>query len=174
MTSEKWGMTMSKVKPNIAEEVKMIPWWAMGLAVALFVGVQVLMHVVLFPREPHPPPLALRIVFGFMPGVALAFLVLLVGYVNRDARRRGMNVTLWTVLVIFVPYAIGFIIYFLTRQPLRIICPKCGAMGEAVFNFCPKCKFNLHPACPQCHHAVQVGDVYCPHCARELAGLTSR
>jgi hypothetical protein len=164
-------MTMSDVKPNIGDETKLIPWWATSLAVVVFVGIQVLMHRVLFRLEPHPAPLAWRVFIGFMAGAAVAFLVLLIGYVNRDARRRGMNVALWTVLVIFVPDAIGFIIYFLLRQPLRIPCPKCGAVGDPAFNFCPKCKFNLHPACPQCHHAVQVGDVYCPHCAGELAGV---
>ena len=166
---------MTEVKPNIVEEVKVIPWWAIGLAVLLFAGVQVLMHVVLFRLDQHPAPLAWRIFIGFMAGAAFAFFVLLVGYVNRDARRRGMNVALSTVLVIFVPYAIGFIIYFLMRQPLRIACPKCAAMADPAFNFCPKCKFNLHPACPQCHHPVQVGDVYCPYCAMALlAAATSR
>jgi RNA polymerase subunit RPABC4/transcription elongation factor Spt4 len=164
---------MIEVKPNIVEEVKVIPWWATGLAVLLFAGVQVLMHVVLFPRDPHAPPIALRIFIGFMAGAALAFFVLLVGYVNRDARRRGMNVALWTVTVIFVPYAIGLIIYFLMRQPLRIACPKCGAVADPAFNFCPKCKYNLHPTCPECHRAVQVGDLFCPFCAKELAGATS-
>jgi RNA polymerase subunit RPABC4/transcription elongation factor Spt4 len=165
---------MIEVKPNIAEEVKVLPWWAIGLAVLIFAGIQVLMHVVLFPREPNAPPIALRIVIGFLAGAGLAFFVLLVGYVNRDARRRGMNVALWTVLVIFVPYAIGLIIYFLMRHPLRMACPKCGAMADSAFNFCPRCKFNLHPACPECHRAVQVGDLFCPFCAKELAGATSR
>jgi len=165
---------MSEAKPNITEEARLVPWWATGLAVALFAGFQLLMHVVLFPRDPHAPPLALRIFFGFLGGAGLAFFVLLVGYVNRDARRRGMNTALWTVLVIFVPYAIGFIIYFLMRQPLKIECPKCGAVADPTFNFCPMCKFNLHPACPECHRAVQAGDLYCPFCAKELAGVTSR
>jgi len=167
-------MTMPEAKPNISEEARLIPWWAIGLAVALFVALQVLMHVVLFPRESHPPPLALRIFFSFLAGVGLAFFVLLVGYVNRDARRRGMNVAMWTVLVIFVPYAIGLIIYFLMRQPLRTTCPKCGALADPGFNFCPKCKFKLHPACPECHRPVQVGDLYCPFCAKELADVASR
>jgi len=165
---------MSEVKPNITDEAKLIPWWAISLAVLLFAGIQVLMHAVLFRLDPHPAPLALRIFIGFTAGAALAFFVLLVGYVNRDARGRRMNVALRTVLVIFVPNAIGFIIYFLMRQPLRIVCPKCGAVADPAFNFCPKCKFNLHPACPQCHHPVQVGDIYCPYCAKELAGATSR
>jgi len=165
---------MIEERPNIVEEVKVIPWWAVGLAIALFAGSQFLMHLVLFRHDPHPAPLAWRIFIGFVAGVALAFFVLLVGYVNRDARRRGMNVTLWTLLVIFVPDAIGFIIYFLLRQPLRIPCPKCGAVADPAFNFCPRCKFNLHFACPECHRAVQAGDLYCPFCAKELAGLTFR
>jgi hypothetical protein len=165
---------MIEVKPNIVEEVKVIPWWATSLAIALFAGFQVLMHVVLFPRDPHAPPLALRVFIGLIGGTVLAFFVLLVGYVNRDARRRGMNVTLWTVLVLFVPNAIGFIIYFLLRHPLRITCPKCGVVADPAFNFCPKCKFNLHPACPQCHHPVQVGDIYCPYCAQALAGAITQ
>ena len=162
---------MSEVKPNITDEAKLIPWWAISLAVLLFAGIQVLMHAVLFRLDPHPAPLALRIFIGFTAGAALAFFVLLVGYVNRDARRREMNVALWTVLVVLVPYAIGFVIFFLMRQPLRSTCPKCGAAADPVFNFCPKCKFNLHRTCPQCHRAVRVGDLYCPFCARELAGL---
>jgi len=166
-------MTMAEVKPNIAEEVKVIPWWAFGLAVASFAGLQLLMHAVLFPRDQHAPPLAWRIFIGLMAGAVLAFWVLLVGYVNRDAKRRGMNVTLWTLLVIFVPDAIGFIIYFLLRQPLRIPCPKCGAVADPAFNFCPRCKFNLHLACPECHRAVQAGDLFCPFCAKDLAGVTS-
>jgi hypothetical protein len=165
---------MIEVKPNITDEAKLIPWWAISLAVLLFAGIQVLMHAVLFRLDPHPTPLAWRIFIGFTAGAALAFFVLLVGYVNRDARRRGMNVPLWTVLVIFVPYAIGFVIYFLLRQPLRSTCPKCGAVADPAFNFCPKCKFNLHPTCPECHRAVRAGDLYCPICARELAGETSR
>jgi hypothetical protein len=165
---------MSEENPNLAFEVKLIPWWAIGLAVAVFAGLQVLMHAVLFPGEPHPTPLAWRIFISIMAGAVLAFWVLLIGYVNRDAKRRGMNVALWTVLVIFVPDAIGFIIYFLMRQPLKITCPRCGAETDPAFNFCPKCKFNLHPTCPQCHHAVQAGDIFCPYCARELAGEFSR
>jgi hypothetical protein len=48
---------MIEVKPNITDEAKLIPWWAIGLAVLLFAGIQVLMHVVLFRLDPHPAPL---------------------------------------------------------------------------------------------------------------------
>jgi predicted amidophosphoribosyltransferase len=94
-----------------------------------------------------------------------------------------MSVALWTLIVIFVPNAIGFILYFLLRQPLiyfllrwplLINCPQCGATLNPSFNHCPKCKFNLHPTCPECKHAVQTGDAFCPYCARGLKGATTQ
>jgi hypothetical protein len=165
---------MVEEKPQISEEIRLIPWWAILLAVVFFVGIQFLLHLVIFPREPRPTPEPLRYVAGFLAGTALAFFTLLVGYVNRDARRRGMSVALWTLIVIFVPNAIGFIIYFLLRWPLLINCPQCGATLNPSFNYCPKCKFNLHPTCPECKHAVQIGDAFCPYCARGLKGATTQ
>ena len=161
---------MSETGLNIADEAKLIPGWAVALALAVFAGMQVLMHGVLFPREPHPTPLAWRVFVSTLAGLVLMFYVLLVGYVSRDARRRGMNVTRWILLVIFVPNAIGFIIYFVLRQPLRISCPQCGHSADPAFNFCPRCKLGLHPACPECHRAVRAGDLFCPFCAKPLAG----
>jgi RNA polymerase subunit RPABC4/transcription elongation factor Spt4 len=79
-----------------------------------------------------------------------------------------MNYALWTVLVIFIPNAIGYIIYFVVRQPVRGACPQCGATVNPAFNFCPKCKFILHPACPECHRAIELGATFCPYCAADL------
>ncbi|MGD0921491.1 MAG: zinc ribbon domain-containing protein [Terriglobia bacterium] len=157
---------------DIREEIKVIPAWAIVVAVLIFVGFQLLLHVVLFPGDPHAPPVAVRVFIGLLPGTLFAFLALLIGYVNRDAKRRGMNRALWTILVIFIPNAIGFIIYFLARHPLLATCPKCGAAVNPAFNFCPKCKFNLHPTCPQCQHAIEIGGAFCPYCAHELKGVT--
>jgi hypothetical protein len=159
---------MMEEKPQTAEEIRLIPWWAYALAAVGFVAVQALMHFVGFRREPHPPPFVLQIFFGLLAGTILAFFVLLVGYVNRDAKRRAMNVPLWTVLVIFIPNGIGFIIYFLLRLPLLVACPQCGTAANPSFNYCPNCKFNLHPACPECHRPVRVADTYCPYCAHEF------
>ena len=61
--------------------------------------------------------------------VGVAFLgayVLLVGYVFGDARRRGMNYVLWTLLSIFIPNAIGIILYFILRDPVPVPCPTCA------------------------------------------------
>jgi len=138
------------------------------VAAILFGGSQVLILQVAFPHSRHAPPLALQTLVALIAGSALACFTLLVGYVNRDAKRRGMNYKLWTVLVIFIPNAIGYILYFVVRQPIRSTCPNCGAAVNPAFNFCPKCKFRLHPACPQCHRTIEVGATYCPYCSAEL------
>jgi len=64
---------------------------------------------------------------------------------------------------------IGLIIYLLVREPLPYSCPQCGTTVSARFNFCPNCKYNLHPACPQCQREVSDTDKFCPFCATELA-----
>jgi hypothetical protein len=97
--------------------------------------------------------------------------VFLVGYVNRDARRRGMNSALWTLLVIVMLPSlafVGFLIYFLMRDPLPYPCPQCGKLVGPRFNFCPNCKCNLHPSCPNCKREVGETDKFCPYCATEL------
>jgi len=163
---------MSNEKPQFSKEVRIIPWWAIGLAFVLFVGVQVLMYLYGFRHGPPPPPFPVRLLVTVFLGLLGAFLVLMVGYVNRDAKRRNMNSTLWTVLVIFIPNAIGFILYFVLRQPLLVQCPQCATATNPSFNYCPKCKFNLRPTCPQCQRAIEIGGAFCPYCAHELKGVT--
>lgn len=153
---------------QFSQEARIVPWWAFLLAVAAFAGMLVLLHV-LFLREPNPPPLGFRIPFGIMIGALMAFFVLLIGYVNIDSGRRGMNRTLWTLLVAFIPNAIGFILYFMFRQPLRAPCPRCGVMIRPDFNYCPACSYVLHPACPKCKAPVRETDTFCPYCGTNLA-----
>ncbi len=158
----------SETKFDIRDEIRLIPKALMVVAVLAFVGIQVPLYLILFPQDPHAPPVPVRIVLATLVGILLGMIILLVGYVNRDAKRRGMNYVLWTVLVCFIPNAIGFIIYFVVRQPVRGKCPQCGATVNPGFNFCPKCKFNLHPACSQCHRTIEAGATYCPYCSAEL------
>jgi len=164
------------------EEFKIVPRWLIWTVVVLFVIAQGLGLAInltgvngeIFPPELRDhPALASLAMAGIITGVSLVFAVLifLVGYVNRDAKRRGMNSALWTFLVIVLwpaYFAIGFIIYFLMRQPLPYNCPKCAATVAARYNFCPNCKYNLHPSCPQCKQEVVESDKYCPYCAQEL------
>jgi hypothetical protein len=107
--------------------------------------------------------------------ICMASMILLIAYVNRDAKRREMNSALWTLLVILLLPAwgfIGFVIYFLMREPLPYPCPQCGKSVGARFNFCPNCKCNLHPSCPNCKREVVETDKFCPYCAQELGAAS--
>lgn len=158
---------MTEQKTRFWNEIRLIPWWAVVIALAAFGAIVYLLPHYGFRHEPSPPSVPWRYVIALLPGTLLGLTLLAVGYVNRDAKRRGMNVALWTLLC-FLPNAIGFILYFLLRHPLQINCPQCGASLSQSFNFCPQCKYNLHPACPKCQHTIHPGDKYCPNCALEL------
>ena len=128
--------------------------------------------------EPGNPVLSSLALAGLVTLCALCSFpwILLLGYVNRDAKRRGMNSALWTILcIILMPayVALGFIIYFLIREPLPYVCPKCGAMVGPRFNFCPTCRCDLHPSCPSCKREVVENDKYCPFCGHDLAATAS-
>lgn len=165
---------MTKERFRLKDEFRLVPRWLVRLMLALFIAAEVLGQALIAVGERPWPELEPFVnsagLAGIIAGVSLVVsaLVFLVGYVNRDAQRRGMNVTLWTLLVIFVPDAIGFILYFLLREPLQFHCPHCGALVSARFNFCPSCKYNLHPACPHCGREVRPEDRYCAQCAYDL------
>jgi hypothetical protein len=90
-------------------------------------------------------------VFGILTcaliGTLLAGYILLAGYVYGDARRRGMPAGVWTAMVILVPNAIGFVLYFLLRKPLVHPCPACGCGVTPDAAFCPKCGQPQAAAC---------------------------
>jgi double zinc ribbon protein len=167
-------------------EFRLIPRWLVWSVVALYVIAQAAAAIInldllhmgheIFPPElaGHPALQSLALA-GIITGAAIGFslLIFLTAYVNQDAKRRGMNSTLWTLLcLIFFPayLVLGFVIYLLVREPLPYACPRCQATVGARFNFCPNCKCNLHPACPQCNQEVAETDKFCPNCAYDLAG----
>jgi hypothetical protein len=151
------------------DEIRTIPRGVWTFAVAALVIGQVVAQIVY--RYTDHGDLPLIAVIGIAAAMASVFdlFLLFFAYINRDAKRRGMNSTLWTLLAIFVPYLIGVVIYFLMREPLPYNCPQCGATVSARFNFCPGCKYSLSPACPDCKRPITPGDKFCAYCARELA-----
>ena len=180
---------LRKRKENLRfwEEFRIIPRWLMVLVGFLYVVALVIAITVnlaasrnpngndMFPPElRYSPALASLALAGIVTAASLcmAVMIFFVAYVNRDASRRGMNPALWTILVIILLPAwgfIGFVIYFLMREPMPYPCPQCAATVGARFNFCPNCKCNLHPSCPQCKHEVAELDKFCPNCGNEIA-----
>lgn len=162
----RWRMAHERFR--FADEFRIIPRWLKVLALALFVVGQAVAQLVHF-FNPGVAPLLVAMGVAAAMSLGAGLLLLFFGYINRDAKRRGMNSALWTLIAILVPYLIGVIIYFLVREPLLYNCPACSASVSARFNFCPNCKLNLRPSCPQCKREVRSEDKYCPYCAEELA-----
>ena len=102
----------------------------------------------------------------FVAGISsiVFFYTILVGYVFSDAKRRGMRHVMWTLLVIFIPNAIGFILYFVLRDPVLQGCRSCGAPVNPKFPYCPNCGTPRAQTCPQCHSAIEPGWAHCATC----------
>lgn len=159
----------SDTQTRFAAELKVVPTWAWVLAITAFVAAQVVFDI-LMRGHVNAPPAWGRALIGVAAGLGAGCWLLFIGYINRDAKRRSMSPTLWTIVAIIIPNALGIILYFILRQPLRICCPQCGSPVDTGFNFCPRCSHKLSLSCPQCQRAVGVGDVYCPYCGTALRG----
>ncbi|HWX56861.1 MAG TPA: zinc ribbon domain-containing protein [Verrucomicrobiae bacterium] len=154
------------------KEVRIIPGVAWFIAVVAYAGLTCLLLTVAIPHDPKLEhwPVAGQVLFG--AGIPLILLVhiLLVGYVNADARRRGMRYVLWTFLAALLSNAIGIILYFVLRDPIPVPCPQCGTLAGKNFAFCPKCGAEVSPACPSCKHTIERGWSNCPYCGARIGG----
>lgn len=157
----------NETQTSLAAEIQIVPAWAWILAAIGFICMQFVFNVTVAHQHDAPPAWA-RPLLGLLMGLLIAAYCLFVGYVNRDAKRRGMPRLLWTLVAAFIPNALGIILYFVLRQPLGSACPQCGYGVQKEFNFCPRCNYKLSPSCPQCQRLVGVSDVYCPYCGTTL------
>ena len=140
-----------------------------GLVVAVSIGGIFFVPVIVERDAKALAILSPFFLLAAVAGAAAAAFVLLVGYVYADARRRGMNYVLWTLLAIFIPNAIGIILYFILRDPVPVPCPACGTPAQKGHAFCSCCGAAVRPACPQCRQPVEAGWRVCPHCGTALA-----
>jgi RNA polymerase subunit RPABC4/transcription elongation factor Spt4 len=167
---------------RLREEIKIVPKWLIWTCVVLWLvamAIGTLINLSGVNGETFPPDLAGHPVLASLAlagiitvvAIVMAIWLMALGYVYRDARRRGMNGGLWMLLCMLLSwpfFAIGFILYFQVREPLPFPCPRCSTMVGARFNFCPNCKCNLHPACPNCKREVAETDKFCPYCGQDL------
>jgi len=116
------------------------------------------------------PPIEFRIPLGLLIAALMFTYGFLVSYVYGDAQRRGMRHVLWTLIAFFVPNALGFIAYFILRDPLLQPCPACGATARRDFAFCPQCGSALPRVCPSCRRPVEPIWPHCAHCGQKLLG----
>lgn len=106
----------------------------------------------------------------FILMIIVVLLPLLIGvYVYRDAKRRGMNAALWTLIAILAPSLIGFIIYLLVRGNYsNLKCSRCDTTVTEQYVVCPKCGAKLKPSCPNCSAPIELDWTVCPKCAQPL------
>ena len=50
------------------------------------------------------------------------------------------------LLAIFIPNALGIILYFVLREPMMTPCPQCSTLVKPGFAFCPACGTKLGAA----------------------------
>ena len=152
------------------DEMKVIPLSARVVAVVLYLVCALASWRFFIPHDEDLSrgPRWFMVFFALVMPLFLAVFVLLVGYVNGDARRRGMRYVLWTLLAIFIPNAIGIILYFILRDPLLRTCTSCGTSVSSGFAFCSKCGTALAHACPECRAAVQPDWSHCTKCGAQL------
>jgi Double zinc ribbon/Phospholipase_D-nuclease N-terminal len=157
------------------DEIRILSPWAFCLFTLVFLTISVA-FVVVVGMDRHAPTLAVRCLLGVLAGTLLGCYVVLIGYINQDAGRRGMSRLLWTLIAIFVPNGLGMILYFVLRKPRIAHCPQCAVEVEPGFSFCPRCRTRLQPVCPHCQRSVKDGDKFCPSCGGGLesaAGASS-
>lgn len=155
---------------RFSDELRIIPRVAWVIAVLVYAC---MFSILMFVAMPHDPklrawPFAGQLAFSIWPGLLVAAIVLLVGYINADARRRNMRYVMWTLLAIFLPNSIGIILYFVLRDPLPVPCPKCGTQTRSGFAFCPQCGAELARSCANCKRVVERGWSRCAYCGTGL------
>lgn len=158
----------SDTSTSFMDEVRIVSPWAFYIALFFFCLLVTVVGIVPPLADKQAPPMPLMLLLGAFVGSILACYILLIGYVNKDAGRRGMSRVLWTLLAIFIPNALGIVLYFVLRKPRTSNCPRCNAIVEPGFGFCPKCRCRLSPVCPQCQRGVKAGDKFCPFCGEDL------
>ena len=155
---------------SFRKELSVIPRNAWIVAWVAYLGFTTPMFFYVLPHDPQmgqwPRWGQALFVYGIFLFV-FAF-VALIGYVYGDAKRRGMRYILWTLLAIFVPDAIGIILYFILRDPLPISCPGCQNAVLSIYTFCPNCGTALRPYCSQCGKSVERGWINCGYCGTPL------
>jgi double zinc ribbon protein len=162
---------MTQARSHFEEELRIIPTGCAVVAVIGFAVVQVAFNVLIptYVRHRDVPPQPFLTLIGIVAGMVLAATLLLIGYVYADSKRRGMNALLWTLLVIVIPKAIGFIAYFLLRKPLLAPCPNCRWPIGSDFAYCPKCGYAATPSCANCGRPIRRDYMCCPYCGKPVA-----
>jgi hypothetical protein len=159
---------------RLRQEMKVIPRLACAFAVVLTMGFAFLLvayHFAILNTDNGFPLASITpwelVIFAILTTIFFVY-ILLLGYIAGDARRRGMRAALWVLLALFMPSAIGILLYFILREPLLRPCSRCGAGAKGSYPYCPSCGASLAAVCPSCRNAVEAGWSHCARCGTQL------
>jgi hypothetical protein len=157
------------------EELRVIPMVAWLIAIVVVVCTEFLLLRFAFADDANVRnwPFSAQVGLSTFTALIVAAYILLVGYIGRDARRRGMRPVLWTLIAIFVPNAIGIILYFFMREPIMSTCPRCGTPVKPTFAYCHQCGTEIARACSHCHRPVEPNWKACAYCGTNLVAHQS-
>jgi hypothetical protein len=122
---------------NVVPKGVRIAAWSIGACIVVAGGIVVLKEI-----GGHGYGLAGLFMHGLVVmvfGLVVTTWILGVGFVYADARRRAMRPILWSILVILLPHLVGFVLYFVIRQPLASSCIHCGQTISPAQPFCSWC-----------------------------------
>ena len=161
----------NETSTRFMDEVRIISPWAFAIASLAYVAAAaaIIFAALTDKTGDRFYTLPVMIPVGFLGATLIACYILLIGYVNRDAGRRGMSRLGWTLLAIFIPHALGIVLYFVLRKPRIMNCSQCGAAVEPGFGFCPRCRSRLNAVCPHCQRNLNATDKFCPYCGGDVA-----
>ena len=162
----------NETSTRFIDEVRIVsPWAYVFAALGFLLSVTAAVYATLTGTSPFPLPfLVLLTIFA---GALMACYVLLIGYINVDAGRRGMSRLAWTLIAIFIPHALGIVLYFVLRKPRTLTCSQCAAAVEPGFGFCPECRARLQAVCPHCQRGVNAATKFCPYCGGDPANRST-
>jgi len=139
--------------------------------ILIYVAVSLLMSVLFglaLSLSPKVPSYAIFVVASAF-FISFMFYLIILDYVYHDAKKRGMNAWLWIVLVICVPYLLGFVIYLMLRTPIKKeACPQCRHMVSTNHVYCSQCGKKIRIDCPKCKRIIEPDQKFCPFCGHKL------
>ena len=94
------------------------------------------------------PPMPVWSLLSTIMGVILGVVILMIGYVNVDSKRRGMNSLLWTLLVIFVPKALGLHRLLPAAQAADDALPQVRYVSGSGLSFLPEMRLRGYAHVP--------------------------
>jgi RNA polymerase subunit RPABC4/transcription elongation factor Spt4 len=159
------------MKPQTHEGIfKALVIIATIIVLGIFIGVTLLIGLTgAYADLSTDDRIALTVIAFIALFMVIVFAILGV-LVYRDARKLGMNAWMWTLIAIFAPNGVGFIIYLVFRynEKKKKRCQSCNYVLTDDYDVCPHCGNSVGRKCSECGKIVEKEWKVCPYCRTAL------